>query len=251
MTKVTTRLGNQDIVNLARQRFESQQRSKLPSVIVSLPSGGKIYPESHPLRSGKIDMRYLTAYDEDILTNISYIKEGVMFDRLLESIIMTDVDIADIASVDKDGLIIHARILAYGSDYPVQVTDPETKKELQRSVDLSKLLYLPFELESDENGEFTYEVANRVIKFSYLGRDTSDMTISETLKSIICQVDDSRTPEHIDEFIRYEFLARDAKTFRKFYTDNAPGLDLTYEFEGEKGGTFKAGFRLGTDLFWF
>jgi hypothetical protein len=251
MTKVTTRLGNQDIVNLARQRFESQQRSKLPTVIVSLPSGGKIYPESHPLRSGKIDMRYLTAYDEDILTNISYIKEGVMFDRLLDSIIMTDVNVADIASVDKDGLIIHARILAYGSDYPVHVTDPETKKELQRSVDLSQLSYLPFELESDENGEFTYEVANRVIKFSYLGRDTSNMTISETLKTIICQVDDSRTPEQIDEFIRYEFLARDAKEFRKFYADNAPGLDLTYEFEGEDGGTFKAGFRLGTDLFWF
>jgi hypothetical protein len=251
MSKVTTRLGNQDIVNLARQRFESQQKSKLPTVIVPLASGGKIYPESHPLRSGKIDMRYLTAYDEDILTNISYIREGVMFDRLLESIIMTDIDVADIASVDKDGLIIHARILAYGADYPVVVTDPETKKELQRVVNLSALNYLPFKLESDENGEFTYEVEGHTLKFSYLGRDTSKMSISETLKTIICQVDDSRTAETIDEFIRYHFLARDAKTFRKYYADNAPGIDLTFEFEGETGGTFKAGFQLGTDLFWF
>jgi len=251
MSKVTTRLGNQDIVNLAKQRFESQQKSKLPTVIVSLPSAGKIYPESHPLRSGKIDMRYLTAYDEDILTNISYIREGVMFDRLLEAIIMTDVDVADIAAVDKDGLIIHARILAYGAEYPVQVTDTKSGNELQRTVDLSAVKYLPFELEPDENGEFTYEVGNHVIKFSYLGRDTSKMSISETLKHIICQVDDSRSEEAIDEFIRYHFLARDAKTFRKYYADNAPGLDLTYEFEGETGGTFTAGFRLGTDLFWF
>jgi len=251
MSKVTTRLGNNDIVNLARQRFESQQKSKLPTVIVPLASGGKIYPESHPLRSGKIDMRYLTAYDEDILTNISYIREGVMFDRLLESIIMTDVDVSDIASVDKDGLIIHARILAYGADYPVVVTDPETEKELERTVNLAELNYLPFELESDENGEFTYEIADHTIKFSYLGRDTSKMTISEMLKSIICQVDNSRSAEAIDEFIRYHFLARDAKTFRRYYADNAPGLDLTYEFEGETGGTFKAGFPLGTNLFWF
>ncbi len=151
MSKVTTRLGNQDIVNLAKQRFESQQKSKLPTVIVSLPSGGKIYPESHPLRSGKIDMRYLTAYDEDILTNISYIREGVMFERLLEAIIMTDVDVADIAAVDKDGLIIHARVLAYGAEYPVVIKDPKTEKELQRVVDLSAVKYLPFELESDES----------------------------------------------------------------------------------------------------
>jgi hypothetical protein len=251
MSKVTTRLGNQDIVNLARQRFESQQRSKLPTVIVPLASGGKIYPESHPLRSGNIDMRYLTAYDEDILTNISYMKEGVMFDRLLESIVMSDVSVNDIASVDKDGLIIYARILSYGAEYPVIVTDPDTGKELSRVVDLSKLQSLPFELESDENGEFTYTVGDHVIKFSYLTKDTTKLTISETLKTIIRQVDDSRAPEHIEEFIRYHFLARDAKEFRKFYADNAPGLDLIYEFEGETGGTFKAGFRVGTDLFWF
>lgn len=251
MSKVTTRLGNQDIVNLAKQRFESKQRSMLPTVIVPLPSAGKIYPENHPLRSGKLEMRYMTAYDEDILTNISYMKEGVMFDKLLESIITTDIDINDIASVDKDGLIIYARILSYGPEYSVIVTDPKTGTELNRIIDLSKLQYLPFELQSDENGEFTYEVNDHVIKFSYLVRNADKLSVSELLTSIICQVDDSRNPEHILDFVRYQFLARDAKPFRKFYSDNAPGLDLTYEFEGETGGTFKAGFRLGTDLFWF
>ena len=253
MSKVTTRLGNDDIVNLAKHRFESTQRSKLPTVIVPLPSGGKIYPESHPLRSGKIDMRYLTAYDEDILTNMSYIKEGVMFDRLLDAIIMSDVEVKDIASVDKDGLIIYARILAYGPEYPVQVTDPKTNTVLERVVDLQQLQYLPFNLEPDEHGEFTYNIdsGKHVIKFSYLGNDTSKMSVSETLKAIIRQVDDSRTSESIDEFIRYQFLARYAKEFRRFYADNAPGLNLTCEFEGENGGTFTAGFRLGPDLFWF
>lgn len=140
--------------------------------------------------------------------------------------------------------------MSYGAEYPVQVTTP-AGDTVTRTVDLTKLQYLPFELESDERGEFSYQVGDHVIKFSYNGKDTSKLNISETLKEIICQVDESRSPEHIEEFIRYKFLARDAKEFRKFYADNAPGLDLTYEFEGEDGGTFKAGFRLGTDLFWF
>ena len=102
----TTRLGNPDIINIAKQRFEKRQQSKLPSIIVNLPSGGVIYPKTHPLSSGQIEMRYMTAYDEDILTNTSYIREGVVFDKLLESLVISDVDIADIASLDKDALII-------------------------------------------------------------------------------------------------------------------------------------------------
>ena len=84
MSKVTDRLENQGIINLARQQFESEKRSKLPSVIVSLASAGKIYPKNHVLRDGIIEMRYMTAYDEDVLTNASYIREGVVFDKLLE-----------------------------------------------------------------------------------------------------------------------------------------------------------------------
>jgi hypothetical protein len=79
-----------NIIEIAKQRYESKQRSKLPSIIVSLASAGKIYPESSPLRAGQIEMRYMTAYDEDILTNTSYIKNGVVFDKLLESIIVTE-----------------------------------------------------------------------------------------------------------------------------------------------------------------
>ena len=81
--KVTTRLGNNDLVNIARQQYENTQKIKIPSVIVKLASGGKIYPKTHPLHSGQIEMRYMTAYDEDILTNTSYITEGVVFDKLL------------------------------------------------------------------------------------------------------------------------------------------------------------------------
>ena len=71
------------------------------------------------------------------------------------------------------------------------------------------------------------------------------------LQKIIRQVNDSRMSGDIENFLRYEFFAQDAKKFRTYYVDTMPGLNLDYEFEGENGGTFIAGFPIGPDLFWF
>lgn len=252
MTKLTDRVDNQNIINLARQNFENKQRSKLPTVIVNLASQGKIYPETSPLSSGKLEMRYMTAYDEDVLTNASYIREGVVFDKLLETIIVTNIDIADINPVDKDGLLIHARILAYGSEYPVIITDPKTKNSLNRVVLLDKLKNKPFDLISDKNGEFDYDVNKTThIKFTWIKDDSDSNKISDTLKLAIREVNGDRTPTRIEEFIHYEFMSFDAKKFRQYMLNNTPGLDMTFEFESEDGGTFPASFRIGTDLFWF
>jgi hypothetical protein len=261
MAQVTTRLTNKDIVNIAKQQYEESQRKTLPSEIVNLPSLGLIYPSSSPLRSGQIEMRYMTAYDEDILTNSSYIKEGIVLDKLLDSLIVTPgITISDVAQVDKDALLIQARILSYGADYPVLVIDPTTKKELNRTINLTKIKYKKFDLQSDENGEFSYRLnilnETHEIKFAFLSIDQikkiSDNTaISDLLKQMIREVDGSREPNIIESFIRYKFLAKPAKEFRTFVYANMPGIDLQYEFEGEDGGTFTAGFQLGPDLFWF
>jgi hypothetical protein len=247
----TTRLGGNDLVNIAKQRFEKQQRSKLPSIIVNLPSAGKIYPKSHPLSSGQVEMRYMTAYDEDILTNISYMREGVVFDKLLESLLLDNVDIASIPEFDKDALIINARIVSYGSKYPVLVTNPETGKEVKTTVDLTKMQSKPFDLVPDENGEFKYETETAKLKFTYNHVVSDDIAVTSFLKKYICEVNGNRDHEFIDEFIRYEFLAIDSRKFREYVIKNAPGLDYMYKFEGEEGGTFTAPFQVGADLFWF
>jgi hypothetical protein len=249
---LTDRVNNENIINLARQQYEAKQKSKLPTVIINLPSQGKIYPKTHPLANGSIEMRYMTAYDEDILTNASYIREGVIFDKLLEAIIITAVDINEIAEVDKDALIIHARILAYGPEYPVSVTDPTTGKSIERVVDLSKIKSLQFLLDNDENGEFTFNVNDAEIKFSYynLGK-ADDSTVTGLLKRIIREVNGSRKESDIENFIRYEFMAIDSRKFRQFYKDNTPSLDFNYEFEGEDGSTFTSTFPVNTSLFWF
>lgn len=251
MSKVTTRLSNQDIISTVRQQYENKQRSKLPSVVVELPSKGVIYPKSSPLHAGTVEMRYMTAYDEDILTNASYLSQGILFDKLLESIIVSETPIQDIAPLDRDALIVHARILSYGKDYDVTVTDPQTKKSYDRVIDLSKIKHKELKLTPDANGEFEYQVSESVtIKFRYNIKLKENSTISEILASIITQVGSSRKPEDIDNFIRYEFLAGAAKRFRTYYIDNAPGLDYTYEFEGDDGGTFNTGFQITADIFW-
>ena len=249
----TTRLGNTDLVNIAKQRFEKQQRSKLPSVIVNLPSQGKIYPKSHPLSAGTVEMRYMTAYDEDILTNISYIREGVMFDKLLESLVVSDIPVEDIASSDRDALIIAARIAAYGADYPVEVVDPKTNKTIKHSVDLRRLQPKPFTLIPNELGEFEYAIPELdvTLHFRYNINLQDFQSVSDMLAVYITAVNGDRDATRIEEFIRYEFLAGPAKKFRTFLSENAPGIDYTYEFEGETGGTFRATFPIGTDLFWF
>jgi len=253
MAGMTDRVSDQTIIQLAKQQYESQKQQSMPSEIFPLVSNGMVYPKDHPLRSGKIEMRYMTAYDEDILTNSSYMREGVVLDKLLEALIVTPVDYSTIARIDKNGLIIAARIVSYGKDYNVIVKDPKTKKELKRIVDLSKLKGTQFNLEADDAGEFNYTLSdNTNLKFKFLlTGDNDDLKISEFLERTITQVNDSRKLEDIQDFIRYKFMARDSKIFRTYITDNTPNMIMDYEFEGEDGSTFISGFPIGTDFFWF
>jgi hypothetical protein len=251
MSKMTDRISTSVAANQAREHYQTEQQSKLPSIIVPLASGGKIYPKDHPLVDGTIEMRYMTAYDEDILTNVSYVQQGVMLDRLIESISLTKFNVEDMSTFDKDGLIIYARILSYGSDYEVKVKDPKTGTELDRVVNLEKIQSKPFNLISDDTGEFEFKIDNHTIKFTYNIKDLEDLAPSEFCKTVIKQIDDSRSAEAIDYFIRYQFMAKDAKRFRTYYADHAPGLNMSVEFEGERGGTFTAGFSIRSDFFWF
>ena len=206
MTKHPDRYSNENLINLATDKYDKTKKSTLPTEIVTLASGGKVYPKSHPLSSGKVEMRYMTAYDEDILTNASYISEGVVLDKLLEALITSDIDIKDIATVDKDGLIIHARIVSYGKMYPVTVTDPKTNNVLKRDVDLSKMKSFDFKLTPDENGEFDYEINKDFkLKFRYATTESKG-TVSELLLKSITQINESRKSEDIEQFIKYKFL---------------------------------------------
>ena len=94
---------------------------KFPTEMVDLPSKGLLYPEDSPLRAGSIEMKYMTAREEDILTNSNYIQQGIVLDKLLESLIVTKINFKDLLVGDKNAILIASRILGYGQDYEFEI----------------------------------------------------------------------------------------------------------------------------------
>lgn len=255
---VSSKLQDQNLIELAKQNYEKQQRlSKTPGVLVQLPSKGLIYPESSILRQGHVEMRHMTAYDEDILTTSSYIKEGIVLDKLLESLLLTPVKLDDISYTDREAMLISARIYGYGKMYPVVVTHPDTNVQYNREIDLSQIKFKPFDLQPDANGEFEYRFPDGVIvKYRFLTSALSknispEKMISQLMESSIMEINGNRDKNFIADYIKYEMRAIDARNFRTFLNDNISGLDFNMEFEGEDGSTFTAMFQYGPDLFWF
>ena len=120
--------------------MSEQVKSQFPTEMIDLPSKGKLYPKEHPFSSGQVEMRYMTAKEEDILTSQSLLRKGIAFDKVLESLIVEKVDLNSLLLGDKNALMIAARVLGYGKDYKVTVTDPndpQNKEEI--NVDISKL----------------------------------------------------------------------------------------------------------------
>ena len=95
-----------------------EQKQQFPTEQVTLPSKGLLYPEDSPLRKGTIEMKYMTAREEDILSNQNYIENGTVIDKLLKSLIVTPgINYNDLLIGDKNALLVAARILGYGPDY--------------------------------------------------------------------------------------------------------------------------------------
>ena len=107
---------------------------KFPTEEVELPSKGLVYPEDNPLSNGKIEIKYMTAKEEDILTNQAYIQKGIVLDKLIDSLIVNkDINYKDLILGDKNAVLIAARILGYGKDYKF-----EWKGE-EQTVDLTEI----------------------------------------------------------------------------------------------------------------
>ena len=129
---------------------------KFPTEIVELPSKGFIYPKDNPLSSGKVEVKYMTAREEDILTNQSYITKGTVLDKLLESVIISKIDMDDLIVGDKNALLIATRILGYGKDYEVEI------KGVVENIDLSQLENTNFDFSLITQGvnEFEFLLPN-------------------------------------------------------------------------------------------
>jgi hypothetical protein len=234
---------------------------KFPTEEIELPSKGLVYPKDNPLSSGKVEIKYMTAKEEDILTNQSYIQKGTVLDKLLESVIVSKVNIGDLIIGDKNALLIATRILGYGSDYEITI---EGERQI---IDLSELENKEFDESVLINGAnefaFTLPHSNTQITFKILtGADekkierelaglkkinkTSNPELSTRLKYIISSVEGNTESKDIREFVDNHLLARDSRSLREYIRDNQPDVDLNVILDSGK----EVKVPIGLNFFW-
>lgn len=238
---------------------------KLPTETVELPSKGLLYPEGHPLAGGTVEMKYMTAKEEDILTNQNYIKNGTVIDKLLQSLLITEFDYGDILVGDKNAIMVAARVLAYGKDYEFEYDGA------RHTVDLASLEHKVVDTSefSRESTEFTFELPHtgNVITFKLLTHKDEKLidqevrglqkinkdNISEVttrLKHMITSINGSTEKKDIRTFVEGYLLAKDARALREEYNRVSPDINMVFTFENSRGEDQEASVPIGINFFW-
>jgi len=238
---------------------------KIPTETVTLPSKGLLYSKESPLSSGQVEMCYMTAKHEDILTNRNYLNNGTWLDKLLKSLIVSPIDYNELLICDKDAILIAARTLGYGKDYTVLYNGKE------QIIDLSKLEDKIFDISLFENGvndfEFTLPKTGNTVTFKLLthgdeqkieqeikGLQKINPEVSPSLttrmKYMITSVNGNREIKSIREFVDNALLAPDARSLRNYYNKMSPNIDLKFIPNDEDYVGEGVGFEIGVDFFW-
>ena len=241
---------------------------KFPTEVIDLPSEGKVYPKVSPLSSGQLELKYMTTREEDILMSENLIKKGIVIDKLLDSLIITKgVKQGDLILGDKNAVLVASRILAYGPEYTVEVTNPnDVDEKIEHTFDLSKCPFKELSKDvdySDNSFDFTTPVGKNELKFKLLtGADevliekdikqsskfgvSSDITTR--LRYTVTEVDGDTKSSTITQFTQ-NLLARDSVALRSYIRDIAPDIDLTSEVE-IGGETVSVAIPLTVEFFW-
>lgn len=259
---------------LIQQHNQTQvQKYQFPTEVISLPSQGKVYSPDSALSKGHIEMKYMTAKEEDILTSVNLIKQGLVIDKLFQSLIVTPIRYDDLISGDKDAIMIAARILGYGKEYPVRVTCPKCKEVETVTVDLTTIKdrQIPDQVEMDSYNEFKFTLpqSNREITFKLLThgdeiklekemnvlktkKDGVPPTMSLKLKFVIQSVDGLRDKSTINNFVDNELFAADSRALRAYIKQISPGIDLKFDYTCSSCSNVTEGveFEIGTNFFW-
>ena len=241
---------------------------KFPTEVIDLPSKGKVYSKDSPLSDGKLELKYMTTREEDILMSENLIKKGVVIDKLLDSLIVTDgVKSDDLLLGDKNAVLVASRILAYGPEYTVKVLNPNnSEEEVEHTFDLTQCPFKELPKDVDYKGnsfDFTTPVGKNKIKFKLLdGRDEKlvqkdikqsskygyNTEITTRLRYTITEVDGDSKDETITSFTQ-NLLARDSAALRNYIKEISPDIDLTSEIE-IGGESVSVSIPLTVEFFW-
>ena len=235
---------------------------KLPTEVVELPSKGLLYSEESGLKSGKIEMKYMTAKEEDILTNQSYISKGVVLDKLMQSLIVSKVDYNSLLLGDKNAIMVAARILGYGSEYKFTYggEDQTVDLSLIENKEIDESLFK----EGNNQFEFTLPHSKNHITFKFLShkdeksiqreldglkkinKDASP-ELTTRLKHMITSVEGKTETKDIRDFVDNYLLAKDSRALREHIKEIQPDVDLTFFPDGYEN---RVSIPVGVSFFW-
>jgi len=237
-----------------------------PTEIVDLPSKGKFYPTGHPLASGQIELKYMTAKEEDILTSQNLIQKGVVLDKLMDSLIVTKgVTHEDLLIGDLNAVMVATRILGYGKDYNISVTCPKCSSDESHAVDLTQLETKDTPQDSDLL--FKLPVSGKTIKIKLLTRKVEkdiekeltaikkvglqvEPEATTRLRYIIAEVDGSSDSKVIRETVE-NMLVKDSRALREFYKTITPDVVFETTFVCSKcSHSDTLPLTLGANFFW-
>jgi len=247
--------------------------TKFATEVLELPSQGWFYPAENPLSKGTIEIRYMGAKEEDILTSTNLVKRGAAIDMVLRSVLVSQVNYDDILIGDKNALMIATRILGYGKEYEVQMTCPLCETKQKEVIDLSTLEHKVLDFTTLPKGinEFPFELpSGNKITFKFItSKDEADVEVevkamkkvnekyspdlSTRLKKVITSVNGKRDSLSINRFVDTELIASDSLALRKHLSKVQPGIDMTFEYKcknEECGYDERASVPLTAEFFW-
>lgn len=243
-------------------------QNTFPTEVVDLPSKGVFYPEGSPLRSGQIEIYYMTAKHEDILTSSNLIQKGVVLDRLIDALIATKgVKTADLLLGDLNAVMVAARILGYGKDYEVSIGCPSCGETVEQTINLSEL-QTENEPEDGATSQFKItlplskaEVVLRLLtrgdelnidkEIRAMKKISSDVDTEATtrLKSMIVSVNGDTSKTTIWNFVD-NMLVRDARYLREQYRTILPDINFDVTVDCTCGANQTTRLPIGTNFFW-
>jgi hypothetical protein len=249
-----------------------QQKHKFPTEQIDLPSKGLIYPSSSPLSSGVIEMKYMTAKEEDILSNANFLRNGTVIDKLLQSMIVTpDVNYSELLNGDKNAILIAARILGYGKDYEFVWTDSITGKTEKATADLTTIdtKAIDESLFNKGKNEFSFILpfSKTSVTFKLLSHSDEQKIdkeikglekinaqgsydVTTRLKHTITSVNGDSDVATVREFCE-NMLARDVKALREYINKIMPDVNLKVNAVKENGDVLEGiDLPIGINFFW-
>ena len=280
MSRNRDRMGNPTPENTAPPQQALQENPGfsfvVPTEFVELPSGGRYYSTGHPLHNQEsIEIKQMTAKEEDLLTSRTLLKNGLAIDRVLKSIIMNkSIDTDTLLVGDRNAILIAARISGYGSEYSTNVTCPACETSQNHTFNLLDITNIneninhELDITNNNDGTFTTTLPRTRVNVTYKllnGSDEKNMVkrlendrkkkrieagVTSQIGSMVVSVNGDGSPQALNYLID-NIPSIDARHLRLCYRLTAPNVDMTQYFScGDCGHSEQMEVPLTADFFW-